>query len=64
MHNSDPCLIPDGMHKNVHMKITQRPVRFVVPETGTYFLCNCKQTSNRPFCDGTHKAPHIQSAVR
>jgi CDGSH-type Zn-finger protein len=45
----------DGTHKNVHLKIEQRPVRFEVEKSGDFYLCNCKQTKNRPFCDGTHK---------
>ena len=32
-----------------------RPHRFTVDETKEYYLCNCKQTDNRPFCDGAHK---------
>ncbi|KAJ8984014.1 hypothetical protein NQ317_012237 [Molorchus minor] len=32
---------------------SNRPVRFQVEETKEYWLCNCKHTSNRPFCDGT-----------
>lgn len=41
-----------------------RPVRFEVDETKEYWICNCKQTGNRPFCDGTHKQEHIQQAVK
>jgi len=32
-----------------------RPHRFTVEETKEYYMCNCKQTDNRPFCDGAHK---------
>ncbi|CAO1379239.1 unnamed protein product [Diamesa serratosioi] len=47
----------DGTHKNVHLKIKLKPVRFQVEKSGDYWLCNCKQTkiTSRPFCDGTHK---------
>ena len=41
-----------------------RPVRFKVEKSGEYWLCNCKQTKNRPFCDGTHKDSIIQAAVK
>lgn len=44
--------------------IIHRPIRFKVEKTGDYWLCNCKQTKNRPFCDGTHKEPHIQAAIK
>ncbi|XP_012289182.1 CDGSH iron-sulfur domain-containing protein 3, mitochondrial [Orussus abietinus] len=54
----------DGTHKNVFLKVKQRPVRFKVPETKEYWLCNCKQTSNRPFCDGTHKRQDIQEKIK
>jgi len=35
-----------------------------VTEDKEYWLCNCKQTSNQPFCDGTHKHEDIQSAIK
>ena len=31
-----------------------RPVTFNVSESGHYKLCNCKLSSNAPFCNGTH----------
>ena len=42
-----------GFHKQRYYKI--RPVKFTVEKTGEYYLCQCKQTKNRPFCDGTHR---------
>lgn len=48
----------------ITLRIPYSPVRFKVEKTGDYWLCNCKQTKRRPFCDGTHKAEHIQSAVK
>jgi CDGSH-type Zn-finger protein len=30
-------------------------VRFECAETGTVFLCGCKRTGDRPYCDGTHE---------
>ena len=32
-----------------------RPVEFNVSESGYYKLCNCKMSSNAPFCNGTHQ---------
>ena len=32
-----------------------RPVTFNVAESGYYKLCNCKMSSNAPFCNGTHQ---------
>lgn len=40
----------------MHYKIDLRPIRFQVEKSGDFYLCNCKQTKNRPFCDGTHKS--------
>ncbi|KAG6462123.1 hypothetical protein O3G_MSEX013065 [Manduca sexta] len=53
----------DGTHKDIYLKITQRPVRFTVEKSKDYWLCNCKQTKNRPFCDGTHKNKEVQEAT-
>ena len=56
----------DGTHKKLwgtsEKKVVPkyRPIRFEVEETKDYWLCNCKQTSKRPFCDGTHKRQDIQ----
>jgi len=36
------------------------PVRYIAPADGEVWFCNCKQTNNRPFCDGSHKAEDIQ----
>lgn len=33
-----------------------RPIYFNVTESGYYKMCNCKQSSNSPFCNGTHRA--------
>ena len=32
-----------------------RPVAFNVSESGYYKLCNCKNSANAPFCNGTHR---------
>ena len=32
-----------------------RPVSFNVSESGYYKLCNCKNSANAPFCNGTHR---------
>jgi len=44
------------------LKIDLRPVRFECKETKEYWFCNCKQTKNRPFCDGTHKEKFVKDA--
>ena len=31
-----------------------RPIYFNVSKSGYYSLCNCKMSSNSPFCNGTH----------
>ena len=36
------------------------PVKYIAPEDKDIWFCNCKQTKNRPFCDGTHRSPEIQ----
>ncbi|XP_045169125.2 CDGSH iron-sulfur domain-containing protein 3, mitochondrial-like [Mercenaria mercenaria] len=68
----------DGSHKTVYnvlkrgsaegkgtfQNILHQPVRFEVEEDGEYWLCNCKQTNGRPFCDGTHKQPEIQAKIK
>ena len=36
------------------------PVKYVAPEDKDIWFCNCKQTKNRPFCDGTHREQWIQ----
>ena len=41
-----------------------RPIRFKVEETKEYWLCNCKQSDNRPYCDLTHRREDIQEAIR
>ena len=35
-------------------------MKYVAPESKEVWLCNCNQTANRPFCDGSHRAPEIQ----
>jgi len=39
-----------------------RPIKYVADETKDVWFCNCKQSSNRPFCDGTHKQEFVQSS--
>lgn len=63
----------DGVHHSMfnhsfcfnvlYSLVVVRPVRFAVEKDGEYWLCMCKQTKHRPFCDGTHKEQHIQDAI-
>ena len=32
-----------------------RPIKYTATETKDVYFCNCKQSNNRPLCDGTHK---------
>ena len=36
------------------------PVEYIAPETKDVWFCNCKQTDNRPFCDGSHRSEEVQ----
>ncbi|KAH3715676.1 hypothetical protein DPMN_058388 [Dreissena polymorpha] len=65
----------DGSHKelytfelhsgfNVDKIVLHNPITFEVEKDGQYWLCNCKQSNNRPFCDGTHRQEHIQSKIK
>jgi len=36
------------------------PVRYIAPEDKEVWFCNCKQTENRPFCDGSHRSQEVQ----
>lgn len=53
----------DGTHLIQQLRIPQKPIVFYAPETKEVWLCNCKQTKNPPFCDGTHRNKEIQSAI-
>ena len=45
---------------NMAKLVKTGPVEYVAPETKDVWFCNCKQTSNRPFCDGTHRSQEVQ----
>jgi len=59
----------DNSHRKLHeadadpAKVQFRSYKFQVDKKKEYFLCMCKQTLNRPFCDGTHKKKEIQDTV-
>lgn len=36
----------------------------MVDETKEYWICNCKQTLHRPFCDGTHKKESVKNQIK
>ena len=38
-----------------------RPIKYVAEETKDVWFCNCKQSSNLPFCDGTHKTDLVKN---
>jgi CDGSH-type Zn-finger protein/uncharacterized membrane protein YozB (DUF420 family) len=44
-----PCRLRDGLGNDV-------------PARGTYALCRCGNSSNKPFCDGTHKKTGFDGA--
>lgn len=54
----------DNTHRIAQYNLTMKPVLFQVAETKEYWLCNCKQTNNRPFCDGSHRNPEIQEKCK
>jgi CDGSH-type Zn-finger protein len=41
----------DGSHKGSAFT----PLAFTADATKEAWLCQCKRTSNPPYCDGTHK---------
>ncbi len=43
---------PYGSHKEVGLA----PLAFTAEKSGTVWLCGCKATGGKPFCDGTHKS--------
>lgn len=56
------CFQPfcDGQHRKYQTGLS--PLRFKAEETGTAFLCGCKQTYNPPYCDGTHTCDAVQNS--
>jgi len=47
---------------NMTKMVKSGPVEFIAPETKEVWFCNCKQTNNRPFCDGSHRSEEIQNS--
>jgi len=52
----------DGTCEVLYMKKVMKggPVKYIAPENKDVWFCNCKQTNNKPFCDGTHRDEDIQ----
>ncbi|CAG9317567.1 unnamed protein product [Blepharisma stoltei] len=42
-------------HKCHYMLSRNRPIAFNVDKSGYYKICNCKQSANAPFCNGTER---------
>ena len=38
-----------------------RPIKYIATETKEVWFCNCKQSKERPICDGTCKIPNFES---
>jgi len=36
-------------------KIAGRKSKLMTVEPGDYYWCMCKQSDNKPFCDGKHR---------
>ena len=48
--------------QNVYMSKVMKggPVNYIAQESKEVWFCNCKQTSHKPFCDGSHRAEEVQ----
>jgi CDGSH-type Zn-finger protein len=44
-------LIYLGSHKGTEFT----PIAYTATETKKAYFCGCKQSKNKPFCDGSHK---------
>jgi len=49
------------MNLNMAKLVKAGPVEYVAPQDGEVWFCNCKQTNNRPFCDGSHRTEEVQN---
>ncbi len=38
-----------------HKETGHKPLSFKAEKDGLHYLCGCKHTGNKPYCDGTHK---------
>uniref|UniRef100_A0A914UJL2 Iron-binding zinc finger CDGSH type domain-containing protein n=1 Tax=Plectus sambesii TaxID=2011161 RepID=A0A914UJL2_9BILA len=51
----------DGSHNRYFVPDQKlKPVRFIPDRDMEVWLCNCKQTKNRPFCDAFYRLVHMQ----
>ena len=37
-----------------HLTTDFQPVAFTAEKSGTVYLCGCKKTGRKPYCDGSH----------
>jgi CDGSH-type Zn-finger protein len=51
---SEKITLCDGAHKQVE-GMPYRSMKVTFEQSQEVWMCNCKQTKNPPFCDGSHR---------